>query len=140
MTQILWDTQILCWMLLTQNGQNRQQEKLTLCLKSLRQSLESRLGTSLCLKHLTKAIPYKLAILSNLLNSTGKKLERQEAVYGYLSWWLKISLWQHCRTQIASDWVRGGDSKTRQRLEQCKEVFQSFVVSSGVAFSGNNDL
>ena len=25
-------------------------------------------------------------------------------------------------------------------LEQCKMVFQSFYVSSGVAFSGNNDL
>ena len=25
-------------------------------------------------------------------------------------------------------------------LEQCKEVFQSFCVTSGVAFSGNNDF
>ena len=53
-------------------------------------------------------------------------------VHGYLSWWLRTSLWQHDRTQIAKlikDWPK-----------QRKVVSQSFYVSSGVAFSGNNDL
>ena len=103
LTQIFWGTQIHCWMLLTQNAQNWK-----LCLKSL----ECRLGTSLCQKHWAKAILSKLVIYSNLHNSTGKKLERQ----GYLSWWLRTSLWQRDRTQIASDWARGGVSKTHQRL------------------------
>ena len=106
LSQILWDTQILCWMLLTQNAKNRHQERLIQCLKSLRQSLECRLGASLFQKHLGKTIICKLVILSNLLNSTGKKLERQEGVHGYLSWWLRASLWQRERTQIALDWAR----------------------------------
>ena len=76
-----------------------------LCLKSLHQSFECRLGT----------IPSKLVIFSNLLNSTGKKLERQESVHGHLYWWLGASSWRD-RTQIALDWSRGGDSKTHQRL------------------------
>ena len=63
---------------------DRQQERLTLCLKSLDQSLECLLGTSLCQKHWAKTILFKLVIFSNLLNSTGKKLEQQEGVHGYL--------------------------------------------------------
>ena len=90
---------ILCWMLLTQNAQNRQLERLTMCLKSLRQSLECRLGTSLCQKHWSKTILSKLVIYSNFLNSTEKKPERQEGVHEYLSWWLRTSLWQRDRTQ-----------------------------------------
>ena len=116
MMQVLWGTQSLCWMLLMQNAQNWQQEKLTLCLKSLRQFLECRLGTSLCLKHWAKAILSKLVIYSNLLNSTGKKLGRLGGVHGYLSWRLRISLWQRGRTQIASDYARGDYSKTHQWL------------------------
>ena len=65
------------------------------------------LGTSLCLKHWPKAILSKLVIYSNLPNSIGKKLERLGGVHGYLSWWLRISLWQRGRTQIASDYARG---------------------------------
>ena len=72
-------------MLLTQNLENHQQERLTLYLKSLCQSLECLLGKSLCQKHWSKTIPSKLVILSNLLSSTGKKLERQEGVHRYLS-------------------------------------------------------
>ena len=98
LTQIFWGTQIRCWMLLTQNAHNWK-----LCLKSL----ECRLGTSLCQKHCAKAILSKLVIYSNLLNSIGKKLERLGGVHGYLSWWLRISLWQRGRTQIASDYARG---------------------------------
>ena len=64
----------------------------------------------------TKAILFQLVIYSNLPNSKGKKLEREGGVIGYLSWWLKISLWQRDRTQTASDWARGGDSKIHQRL------------------------
>ena len=74
---ILWGTQILCRMLLMQNAQNRQQERFTLCLKSLRRSPKCRLRTSHCQKHWAKAIFFKLVIFSNFLNSTGKKLERQ---------------------------------------------------------------
>ena len=48
--------------------------------------------------------------------SIGKKLRRQEDVHGYRSWWLGSSLWHRDGTQIASDWVRGGDSKTHKRL------------------------
>ena len=95
---------------------NRQQERLTLCLKSLHQSLKCRLRTSLCQKHWVKTILFKLVMFSNLLNSTGKKLERQDGVHGYLSCWLGTRLWHRDRTQIASDWARGGDSKTHQRL------------------------
>ena len=56
--QILWGTKILYWMLLMQNAQNRSQERLTMCLKSLPQSLECWHGSSLCQKHFTKTILY----------------------------------------------------------------------------------
>ena len=72
-------------MLLTKNSQNQQQERLTLCLKSLHQSFECRMETSICQKHWEKAIPSKLVIYSNFLNSTGKKLEQQEVAQRYLS-------------------------------------------------------
>ena len=120
---------------------NPQQKRLTLCMKSLHQSLECRLETSLCQKHWAKTILSKLVIFSNLLNSTGKKLEQQEGIHGYLSWWLKTSLWHRDRTQIASDWARGGESKTHLWWAETTEVVsQSFYVSSGVIFSENNDL
>ena len=134
MTQILWGTQILCWMLLMQNIQISNK-------KLLHQSIECQLGTSLCQKHWIKTIPSKLVIFSNLLNSMGRKLEQQNGVHGYLSWWLGTRLWHCDRTQVASDWARGGDSKLiKDWLKQCKVLSQSFYVSSGVAFPGNNDL
>ena len=134
MTQILWGTQILCWMFLMQNIQISNKQLL-------HQSLKCHLGTSLCQKHWIKTIPSKLVIFSNLLNSTGRKLEQQNGVDEYLSWWFGTSLWHYDRTQVASDWTRGGDSKLiKDWLKQCKVLSQSFCVSSGVAFSGNNDL
>ena len=37
-------------------------------------------------------------------------------VHGYLTWSIGTSL-QHCdRTQIVSDWAKGGNSKTHQRM------------------------
>ena len=95
---------------------NWQQQRLMLCLKTLHQSLECWLRTSLCQKYRAKTILSKLITFSNLLNSTGKKLEWQEGVHGYLLCWLGTSLWHHNRTQIVSDWARVGDSKTHQRL------------------------
>ena len=68
-------------------------------------------------KYLSKTVGknlfFQLVIYSNLLNSTRKKLEQQEGVHGYLSWWLGTSLWQCDRTQNC---IRGDDTKTNQRL------------------------
>ena len=133
MAQILWSTQILCWMPLMQNVQNRQQQRLTLCLKSLRQSLKCRLGISTCKKHWAKNYSFHAGNIFKL--SSLNKKERQEAAHRYLSWWLRTSYWQRDWTQNCISW---GDTKTNQR--QRKVVSRSFYVSSGVAFSGNNDL
>ena len=111
--QILWGTQILCWILLTQNawiGNKRDWH----CLESMHQSLEYRLGSMS--KTLGRNYFFQAGNISNLLNSTGKKLERLGGVHGYLSWRLRISLWQRGRTQIASDYARGDYSKTHQGL------------------------
>ena len=117
---------------------NRQQESLTLCLKSLHQSLKYRLGTSLCQKYWAKSILSKLIIFCNLLNSTGKKLERREDIF-------PDDLEQVYGIVIKRKLRQTGQEETTPKLikvwlGQHKVVFQSFYVSSGVAFYGNNDL
>ena len=61
-------------------------------------------------KTLSKSYSFKLVIFSNLVNSTDKRLEQHEGVHGYLSWWLRTSLWQRDRSQrhfIASVVING---------------------------------
>ena len=49
-------------------------------------------------KTLDKSYSFQVVIYSNLLNSTGKKLEREGSVIGYYSWWFRISLWNQQAT------------------------------------------
>ena len=51
------------------------------CLESMHQSLEYRLGSMS--KTLGRNYFFQAGNISNLLNSTGKKLERQEGVHEY---------------------------------------------------------
>ena len=112
---------------------NRQQERLTLCLKSLYQSLECWLGASLCQKHWAKTIPSKLVIFKLA------QLNRKETWTAGRCPWVSFlitqkSLWHRDRTQIASYWTREATPEfIKDCLEQCKVVSRSFYVSFGVA-------
>ena len=95
---------------------NRQQERLTLCLKLLPQSLECWIGTCLYQETLGKIYSFEDNDIFKLAQLNRKETERQEGVHGYLSWWLGTSLWPCDKTKIASDWASGGESKTHQML------------------------
>ena len=122
-----------------QDTQNRQQERLTLCLKSLRHSLEYRLRTSACAKTLGKNLLFpSWYYIQTCLTQQERNLNGRRVAIGIFPDDLEQVIDNVAEHKIASEEVT--PKLIKDWLEQRKMVSQSFYASSGVAFSGNNDL
>ena len=131
MPQILWGTQILCWMLLTQNTKDQQQERLTLCLTASisRMPTEIDIGQKLCLpncQYFQTCSTQQERNLNSRDQSMGIFLDDLEQVYN--------------RTQIASEEAHQNSSKTGWNNAKSYPSHSMSVLEQFWNFSGNNYL